>query len=94
MDQSAMAFIKAVIAFFLVAGTGMSAYWLWLRERRRTIPGTDHVAEELREENARFQAELEARVAALEERLDFAERRLVQERTVARLPEARPRTPV
>jgi hypothetical protein len=43
----------------------MSTFWLWLRERRRTMPGADHVAEVLREENARFQAEIEARLAEL-----------------------------
>ena len=93
MDQSAIAFIKGVVAFVLVAGTSMSAFWLWLRERRRAMPGADQAAELLREENARFRAEIETRLAELEERLDFAERRLVQERGTPRLPEARPRTP-
>lgn len=93
MDPSTIAFMKGAIAFVLVAGTGMTGFSLWLRERRRAIPGADHVAELLREENARFQAGVEARLAELEERLDFAERRLVQERGTPRLPEARPRTP-
>ena len=94
MDKGVIAFIQAAVAFVLIAGTGMSAFWLWLRERRRAIPGADRVAEALRDENARFQADVEARLAELEERLDFAERRLVQEKGIARLPEARPRTPV
>ena len=93
MDTNTIVFIQVAIAFVLVAGTGMSALWLWLRERRRALPAADHVTEALREQNARFQADTEARLAELEERLDFAERRLVQERGMARLPEARPRTP-
>ena len=92
MDPSDVAFVKGVIAFVLIAGTAMGAFWLWLRERRRALPGADHV-DALREENARFQAEIDARLAELEERIDFTERRLVQERSTARLPEARPRTP-
>jgi len=92
MDQSDLAFVKGVIAFVLIAGTAMGAFWLWLRERRRTLPGADQV-DALREENARFQAGIDARLAELEERIDFTERRLVQERGMARLPEARPRTP-
>jgi hypothetical protein len=40
MDPSDIAFIKGVITFVLVAGTGMSAFWLWLRERRRGRPET------------------------------------------------------
>ena len=35
MDPADIVFFKAVISFVLVAGTGMSAFWLWLRERRR-----------------------------------------------------------
>jgi hypothetical protein len=94
MDPTDVAFVKGVIAFVLVAGTAMGAVWMWLRERRRTLPGGDQVLDALREENARFQAEIDTRLAELEERIDFAERRLVQERNVTRLPEARPRTPV
>ena len=94
MDKGVIAFIQAAVAFVLVAGTGMTGFWLWLRERRRAIPGADHVADALREENARFQADLEARLAELEERLDFAERRLTQEKGTALLPDARARTPV
>jgi hypothetical protein len=87
-------FVKAAIAFVLVAGTGTGVFWLWLRERRRTLPGPDEALEALREENARYQAEVETRLNEFEERIDFVERRLVQEKGRARLPEARPKTPV
>ena len=94
MDKDVIAFIEGAIAFVLVAGTGMGAFWLWLRERRRATPGADHAVDAVRDENARFQADLDARLTDLEERLDFAERRLVQDQRPARLPEVRPRTPV
>ena len=55
----------------------------------------DKIIEALREENAQLQAELGTRMAELEERIDFAERRLVQERQASRLPEPpKARTPV
>jgi hypothetical protein len=93
MDPSDVAFVKGVIAFVLVAGTGMSAFWLWLRERRRGRPGTEKVVEALREENATLQAALEARMMELEERVDFVERRLVQAPKADLLPPRRATTP-
>ena len=89
-----MDFFRFIMVSLLGAGIGMGAFWLWLRERRRTLPAGDHALEALREENAQFQAQLEARLAEFEERLDFVERRLVQERDRARLPDTRPKTPV
>jgi hypothetical protein len=61
MDPSDIAFIKGVITFLLVAGTGMSAFRLWLRERRRGRPDVGKIVDALREENAALQAEFEAR---------------------------------
>ena len=94
MDPSNVAFIKGVIAFVLVAGTGMSAFWLWIRERRRGRPELDKIVDALREENATLQAELGARMVELEERVDFVERRLVQAPKVEPLPQRRITTPV
>lgn len=94
MDPSDIAFIKGVITFILVAGTGMSAFWLWLRERRRGRPDVRKIVDTLREENAGLQAELEARVLELEERVDFVERRLVQAPNAEGVPERRIATPV
>jgi hypothetical protein len=88
-------FVKAVIAFVLVAGTGMTAFSLWLRARGRSTPDLNKLLDSVREENAQFQADLGARMTELEERIDFTERRLVQDREVARLPQPpKPRTPV
>ena len=89
-----MDFFRFLIVFLLTAGIGMGAFWLWLRERRRTVPATHHALEALREENAQLQAQLEARLGDFEERLDFVERQLVRERDRTRLPETRPKTPV
>ena len=94
MDPSTVTFIKGVVAFVLVAGTGMSALVLWLRERRRGRPEIDKVVEALRDENTALQAELGARLIELEERVDFVERRFVQAPKVERLPQPRITTPV
>jgi hypothetical protein len=88
-------FVKAVIAFVLVAGTGMTGFWLWLRARARATPDLSKLLDSVREENAQLQADLNARMAELEERVDFTERRFVQEREAVRLPPPpKARTPV
>jgi hypothetical protein len=94
MDPSTIAFIKGAVAFVLVAGTGMSAYWLRLRGRRIGRPEVDRIVDALREENAALQAELGARMTELEERVDFVERRAVQAPPIERLPRGRITTPV
>jgi len=95
MTPSDIVFFKAIIAFVLVAGTGMTAFWLWLRARGRAAPDLNKFLDSVREENAQLQADVNARIAELEERVDFAERRLVQEREPARLPQPpKTRTPV
>ena len=95
MDPADIVFFKVVISFLLVAGTGMTGFWLWLRARGRAAPDLSKVLDAVREDNAQFQADLNARIAELEERVDFAERRLVQEREPARLPQPpKARTPV
>jgi len=88
-------FLKAVIVFVLVAGTGITGFWLWLRARARATPDLSKLLDSVREENAQLQADLNARMAELEERVDFTERRLVQEREAVRLPPPpKARTPV
>ena len=94
MDKADIVFLEVVIAFIVVAGTGMSAFWLWLRHRRRGTPDTHQIVDALRDENATVQAELHARVLELEERVDFLERRLVQAPKVEPLPQRRITTPV
>ena len=95
MSPSDIVFVKAVIAFLLLAGTGMTGFWLWLRARGRAAPDLSKFLDAVREENAQLQADLSARIAELEERVDFTERRMVQEREPARLPQPpKARTPV
>jgi ABC-type Zn2+ transport system substrate-binding protein/surface adhesin len=85
---------EAVIVFVLTAGTGMAAWWMWLRVRYRSRPAAEQIVDTLREENGQLRADLEARMAELENRVDFTERRLVQERSPNRLPGSTARTPV
>jgi len=95
MTPSDIFFFKAIIAFVLVAGTGMTGFWLWLRARARAAPDLSKILDSVREENAQFEADLHARMTELEERVDFTERRMVQEREPARLPQPpKARTPV
>lgn len=95
MDPYDKEFIRYVIAFLLVAGAGIGTFWLWLRSPARPAAGLEKMVEALREENAQLQAELGSRIAELEERVDFAERQLVQERQASRLPQQpKARTPV
>lgn len=67
---------------------------LWLRARGRAAPDLNKVLDAVPEENAQLYADLTARMAELEERVDFTERRLVSEREGARLPPSpKARTP-
>lgn len=94
MDPFDVAFVKGVVAFVLAAGTGLTGFWLWLRARGKGQVELGRLVDHLRQENAGFQADLGARLLEIEERLDFAERLLSQERQDATLPEPRIPTPV
>ena len=94
MDPSDIAFVKGIIVFVLAAGAGLRAMRIWLEARRQGRPELDGVVQALREENAALQAELGNRMFELEERVDFVERRMVQERKPEALPEPRIVTPV
>ena len=84
-------FLEGVVAFIVIAGTVEHGVALWLRHRAQQRPELDDAGiEGLREENA----ELRTRMAELEERVDFVERRLVQEQPPVRLPNEPERTPV
>jgi len=67
-----------LISLGMTTAAGLGGYWLWLRERRRTLPGANPDLDALHEENARFQAEVEHRLESYDERIDFVERRLIQ----------------
>jgi hypothetical protein len=94
MDPSTVAFIKGVIAFLLVSGTGMAGVWLWLRIRSTVRTDAQPVIDALRDEHARLEAEMGSRMAELEDRVDFVERRLVQGKPPTNLPPRPERTPV
>jgi hypothetical protein len=94
MDPSTVAFIKAVIAFLLVSGTGMAGIWLWFRLRSTFRTDAQPVIDALRDEHARLEAEIGSRMTELEDRVDFVERRLVQGKPPTNLPPRPERTPV
>jgi hypothetical protein len=78
MDPTDIAFIKGAVAFALLAATGLGAYWL--RLRARLLSGSDRPAlDRVQEDVAEIRAELEGRLMEVEERLDFAERRMLQD---------------
>lgn len=89
MNPDFLHFLRVVIVFGMVTGTG--AFWIWLRERRRTLPGADRVElAQLKQDSDHHAAALEeaqdtlasltAQIAELQERVDFAERLLAQAR--------------
>ena len=86
MDVADIAFVKAMVMATFVAGTALTAYWLRLRSRMLRSPDLERQMEAVREE-ARLEREtLESRLAELEERVDFTERRLAEApRQAARL---------
>jgi len=91
MDRSVIGFIEGIVSFIVLAATGTTVYSLWLRSRAQARPHLDNsTLEALRQENS----ELRARLAEVEERVDFVERRLVQEQQPPRLPKQPERTPV
>jgi hypothetical protein len=90
MGHVVLPFIEAVVGFIVIVATVESGVSLWLRYRAQNHPELGTAAlEDVRAENS----ELRTRMAELEERVDFVERRIAQEQQPARLqpPE---RTPV
>ena len=91
MDHSVVAFLEGVVAIVVLAAIGERGVSLWLRSRAQRRPQLDSSAlEALHQENS----ELRARMGELEERVDFVERRLVQEQQPHRLANETERTPV
>jgi len=80
MDPRWIPFVKGLIAFCLGAVTCLGFYWLRLRSRNRLTEYHDDLINAIRDEQAQLRAEVEGRVAELEDRLSFTERHLVAER--------------
>ena len=94
MDPSTVAFIKGIVAFVVVATTGMAAVQLYFRIRAGSHSDSNAAIDALKDEHARLEAEMASRMAELEDRVDFVERRLVQGRPPTNLPPRPERTPV
>ncbi|MES2306492.1 MAG: hypothetical protein V4558_13370 [Gemmatimonadota bacterium] len=102
MDPETIAFLKGVTVFVLVAGTALRAWRLSLgaREQRleareRELVALVEEAQIARETGLQDElAELRAHLAELDDRVDFAERRLASERDAPPRIEPRHLTPV
>ena len=94
MDPSTLAFAKGIALLVTVAGTALTGFRLWLVHRRTAEPGADQRIDVLHEHQAQLEDAVEARLAELESRLDFAERQLLQHPAERRLPDVRMVTPV
>lgn len=69
MDESLARLLMVIYAVAIPSASGLIAYWMTLRERRRTTAAQDAQLGELRRA-----------VEELQERLDFTERLLAQSR--------------
>ena len=94
MQPDDVAFIKAMISLVVLGGLGLAFLGLGLRNRRLRSPDLQREVEALGQDNAALRAELEGRLAEVEERLDFTERQLVQRPAPPRALERPARTPV
>jgi hypothetical protein len=94
MDRSIVAFIEGIVTLAVFAAIGLTGFSVWSRSRIRNQPPLDGLLDAVREENAQLHADLSARLAELEERVDFTERRLLPERSQGQSPTARIPTPV
>ena len=74
--------VSMILGSLAVLGTGLR--WVWLRTGRPVVADAD-TANQLQSALGRLD-ETEHRVAELEERLDFAERMLAQQREQDQLP--------
>jgi hypothetical protein len=94
MNQGIVAFVEGIVSIIVLAAIGLTAFSLWSRTRIRNQPPVDALLDAMREENAQLHADLSARLAELEERVDFTERRLLPERGQGQSPSVRIPTPV
>jgi hypothetical protein len=78
MDESLARLLAVVYAVFIPSAAGLIGYWMHLRSRRRLEK--DHLAAvaELQLQLDDYRSTLSAEISDLHERLDFAERMLVQ----------------
>jgi hypothetical protein len=87
MDPGTMSAVQGFAAVSLILGClavlGTGLRWVWLRTGRPNAPATGEL-EELRGRVADLEAD-RGHMAELEERLDFAERMLAQQREPDRL---------
>lgn len=99
MDPSTIAFVKGIIAIVVAVAVPVAGYAavvatraIWVKGEPGQLGDATAIREELEQLRARL-AELEGvpdRVAELEERIDFSERLLTQQRESERLPGGRP----
>ena len=94
MGQFEIAFAKMVVLATMVIGSCFTFYSLRLRHKARDTRKLERELDALHEETAGHRAAFEARIAEMEERLDFVERKMVQPKPEPRRIEPRIATPV
>jgi hypothetical protein len=94
MDRQIVAFAEGIISIVVLAGIAFTGFSLWSRHRGRRQPDLDRLLDAVRDDNAQLHADLSARLAELEERLDFTERRLLGDGGPGQAQSTRVPTPV
>lgn len=84
MDRALADLIIGVFAVSTICGASVFAYWLSLRAKRQARSETLS-RNSIRDELTTLRAELHSRLAALEERVDFAERVLASQRQLPQI---------
>lgn len=93
MDEWLARILTVTYPTVIACGTALAIYWLKLRSDRRLQERRGADIEQLADELDRLRGEQAAAIAELQERLDFTERVLTQER-LGRIEEPRTPTPV
>jgi hypothetical protein len=74
-----------VFAVSIISGASVFAYWLSLRAKRQGRSEALLARNAIRDELTTLRAELESQLVALEERVDFAERILANQRQLPQI---------
>lgn len=80
MDESLARFLAVVYAVLIPSAAGLVAYWMHLRSKRQLAREHQTAMAELQQQLDELRDDVTGQVTELQERVDFAERALAQER--------------